>query len=101
MVLLLSVLFLANLSAPKFYRILVESVKPNHEQEIAVEGRLPFRGSISIETFKACVPQESFDFPDSLSKELSSRIFDEKELTDLSGLLDSTRTRGVVDELRR
>lgn len=61
----------------------VKSLQVLHEQEIAVIAESNQSIPNASKNWKACIPQESQKFPDTLSKELSEKIFSPKEFKDL------------------
>ncbi|TVQ81143.1 MAG: hypothetical protein EA369_00590 [Bradymonadales bacterium] len=79
---LLSVLMMA--AAPSFgARVNISSMKTLHDHETAAKAELAFDRDVSVESFKACSPQESRPFPSELSEELQSTIFISREMRDL------------------
>jgi len=51
-------------------------------QEVAVKGEISISQSVTKEKFRSCVPRESIAFPSTLPANLSSKIFEKKELSD-------------------
>ncbi|MBN8556005.1 MAG: hypothetical protein J0L93_11210 [Deltaproteobacteria bacterium] len=60
--------------------ISIERMRENHDQEIATRGSFVWDGIVAEKTLKACIPQESIPFPQTLPKEWEAKIFDESPM---------------------